>query len=108
MITEHLSDCCVLYCQLFRGRAVKPRPPPATSGTCRRPSLLQLLTEPADTAAAGGSIRTVRWSSGTGDRCWRHLQLLRDRQAERRFDRLRCPRPPFEDRLLVMGEVFNS
>ena len=101
--------------QLFRGRPVKHRPPPATStGVCPRPTLLDILLTPPDRPTAGAErVRTVRSAAGrpdpeSGARCWRHLESMRDRAAEREFERLRCARPGFEHRLLVLNEVFTS
>ncbi|XP_037086994.1 ER degradation-enhancing alpha-mannosidase-like protein 2 [Pollicipes pollicipes] len=100
--------------KLFRGRLPKrhpPRPAVAPPGTCRRSTLLQVMMA---TAGRPDAIRTVRTAAGrpdtaaeSGERCWRHLELMRDREAERSFEQLRCARPPFEDRLLVLHEVFS-
>ena len=83
---------------------MKPRaPPPAASAVCARPTLQQVV---AEWAAPRRPAEAARAESE--QRCRQHLDSMRDEVAERSYELLRCDRPPFEDRLLVLNEVFTS
>ncbi|KAF0293831.1 ER degradation-enhancing alpha-mannosidase-like protein 2 [Amphibalanus amphitrite] len=89
--------------KLFGGRPVRPRPPPVATAVCRRPTLQELIAELASPRRLSDAAR-----ADSEQRCLRHLEIMRDPAAERSYERLRCDRPPFEDRLLVLNEVFTS
>ncbi|XP_043189908.1 uncharacterized protein LOC122364014 [Amphibalanus amphitrite] len=89
--------------KLFGGRPVRPRPPPVATAVCRQRTLQELIAELASPRRLSDAAR-----ADSEQRCLRHLEIMRDPAAERSYERLRCDRPPFEDRLLVLNEVFTS